>query len=223
VNKMPQGVFIRTLQYRENMAKAKKGRLFKSSEVLLDEVRQIFDGSISKLTPKQLHAALAAKNILPNNYNAYIRLWKQINNACKSGRLERNQIYDGSIATRLQPKFHIGDKVRIIRKQKRTPLWLRKELRLDTPRTIKSTTRTGNSKRYYLGSNGLGNDLVETHGFRATELELYTQKTTTGRPSTKRKYTRQCKDTSPANSELLIDSSVSPSISCVNCELVEVN
>ena len=224
---MPRGVFVRTAQYREKISKTLIGHpcwngfhISDTTITVVNEVRSIIAASPAKLTIKQIHEALAVKGILIAGHKGYVRFHYYISEALKSGRLDGSKIYNGKGFGMYRGKFKVGDRVRIARENKGTPKWLREELRLDTPRTIVAVVpvRKENSRntRYFVGSNGIGPNFLELHSFRSQELEFYSKKTTAGRPSTKRKYTRHHEDTSPANSALLINPSESPSISCVN-------
>ena len=227
------GIFVRTKEIRDKISNSLKGRSPVNkghvNNALIAEINKVIVSSTVILTRLQIYKILVAQGILPDNVIRYQHFCYYLNRAYKTGRTDRNQVCNaqGHGHHTERRRFHIGDKVRIIRQQKYTPLWLRRELRLNNIRTITTVIpphRSGaNGALYYLGHNGIGDNKIEIHPFRAIELEIYTKKTTAGRPSTKRKYTRQSKDTSPVISELLINPSVSPSISCVKCELAEAN
>jgi hypothetical protein len=199
---MPKGVYRRTKQARENIAKGLMGRVpWNKGHInngLLDEVRQIISNSNVKLSTKQIHETLAVKGILPDDRKGYKRLNWHIVKAIRSGMLDRSLIRNGKGQTQhrrggASPKFHVGDKVRIIRNNTRTPQWLKNELRLNNCRTItKVVPVKGQDQRstlYYLGTNKMGNAHLESYGFRCEELELFV-KNTVGRPKSKRKYNK---------------------------------
>ena len=235
---MPSGKFVRTPEYRAKISRTLKGRNPLNTrgvyDVLIAEINKIIVGSDAKLTWMGVYKALKTQGIMSGYIKGFKNLCPYFYRACKLGEIDRNQIYDGRIHNGknwehgVRSKFHVGDKVRITGKAHQTPLWLREEIRLDNCRTIKAIRpregprEHGKHIDYYLGSNGIGKSYAENHAFRSEELELYSKKTTVGRPSTKRKYTRHYKDTSPVESELLVNRSESPSISCVNRELAEV-
>jgi hypothetical protein len=234
---MPRGVFVRTTQAKENMAKAKignkygyrlgntpwnKGLVSDDSKLLWKEIYQVAATSPIKLTIKETFEALAVRGILPNNSKGYRRLTSQIFIARHSGRLPEGLIIEG-IAKSMRKgrlgshKFEIGDKVRIIRGNQRTPVSFCKELRLNRCRTITGITHVKGCRYYLLGTNNTSEGLIRL--FRSSELEPYIKNTSAGRPSTKRKYVRHIENTSPANDSLLVNPSESPCISCVNDEL----
>jgi hypothetical protein len=179
-------------------------------------------GNDVQLTRLQIYSALVANGIIQDK--RYGSFYYHLYRACKCGKLDSNLIYDsrGNHKHHCERrKFHVGDKVIIKRHQKGTPLWLRKELQLNNIRTITAILppEGSYSVRYCLGNNGIGKSNIEFHPFVSSELEHYSKKTTAGRPRTKRIYTRHCKDTSSLNNEPLINPTMSPSISCVNCEV----
>ena len=199
-----------------------------SNGVILAEVSRIIADSTEKLTITQIYQMLWTKGmfsnekgIVPGKEKGYMRLYYQLMKAVKAGKLNKNAIVSGNgkPVYKLIPKFKVDDKVRIIRLNKRTPRSLMKELRLNKCRTIiaaiPSKQKDGHTL-YYLGTNNLGDSYLDLHAFRSSELEFFTKKTTAGRPRTKRKYTPHCNDTSSVQSELLMNRSVSPDISCVN-------
>ena len=133
-------------------------------------------------------------------------------------------------------KFAVGDKVRIIRRNGRTPEWLREELRLDTPRTVITVfnvpRKTGQVPKtrhtvYTLGTNKMGNKNLEAHGFRAGELVSF-DKGNLGRPRSKRAYNRNPADIGGKTPSCTVDSlyaglTGSPSITSLNGQNQGVN
>ena len=217
---MPRGVYVRTQQMKESILE-KRGNWKPANyghfdNALIAEINSVISASDTKLTGMQIYHALVTKGIVLNGPKVYNHLRKQIYRARNKGRLDSECIRNGNADTMYHPKFHMGDKVRIIRQNIETPAWLRNELRLDNCRTITDVKKINGRWRYSLGSNGMGESPLELYIFRSYELEPYTKKTTAGRPRTKRKYTRQCKDTTSTNDSFLMNPSESPSISCVN-------
>ena len=227
---MPRGVYIRSERHRVFLSE-KLGNKGRFDSTLIEAVSQIMAGTSEKLTLTQIHKELAAQGILSGDEKGYHRLYYQFISAFKSGRLDSSRICSGRghPVYKFPTRFHVGDKVRIVRQQKRTPLWMRKELRLNNCRTVISTvpsTEKDAHTRYYLGINRIGNNYIELHAFRSEELEPFV-KSTVGRPRSRRTYNRKAdkntcgenKDTSPDDNVSLMDSSVSPSISCVNYQV----
>jgi hypothetical protein len=214
---MPKGVYVRTKPAWN------KGNVSQSNNMLLDAVRELMTNSATKLSPTRIHKMLAIKGILPGDKNGYMRLDHQIVKACQSGRLDSSQICNDrgqkGCLRQYARKFAVGDRVRIIRQNRQTPLWLRKELRIDNVRTIiaaiPSKAPNGHVS-YYLGNNGIGKNYLGFYAFQSYELEYYRKKTIVGRPSSKRKYTKHCRDTSAVQDGLSVNPSELPSILCVN-------
>jgi hypothetical protein len=224
---MPKDVYSRT-NWKSN-----KGSFWHSTYKLFEEVNAVMVNSTVKMTKLEIHKALVAKNILPDDINGYHLLCWHLKKVHSNGVLNADFIADGrghhanhSHSTN-KKKFHLGDKVRIVNNQ--TPKWLRREIRIDNCRTIVKVLKTTGLPQYplyFLGSNGVGNGSLEIYGFRSGELEPYTKKTTAGRPRTKRKYTRHVSIASPVQDSPLINPSESPSILSLNQnnnELVGVN
>lgn len=90
----------------------------------------------------------------------------------------------------MRGKFKKGDKVIVWRLNKRTPKYIRDEIRLDRARTIVHIfyDRELQHNNYYLGSNKSGADIT-AHPFRAEELRLAGK--IRGRPHEKRIYKRR--------------------------------
>ncbi len=180
---MPKGVYQRTA------SPWNKGQV---NYDLLEKAIQTINGSAAKLTVGQIFSQLVANGNVSNDRRGYKKLDRQLVKARESGKLDKNLIYEG----RGRPtKFSLGDKVRIDRHNERTPKWLRRELRLNTERTIVAAVQArGQSLRstryYYLGSNRLGNGNLECHAFRAMELMRYI-KGNVGRPRSKRRYLKR--------------------------------
>jgi len=228
---MPTGIYKRTKQMRKNISLGRmgiepwnkgvtkyEGLLFRINQLLLDkplkvgEIYSICSGEITYKKLKWLLSEARAKGIIDKS------LIKKNHNRGGAG----------------QPKFKVGDKVRIIRLNKRTPQWLRNETRIDTPRTIVATfkVREDMGYVYYLGSNKIGTNSLDGHRFRANELELWVKREI-GRPREKRTYNRNFNvdiNTKPntiyntteytpymPKTPILASLSKSPSISCVNC------
>lgn len=174
-----------------------------------------------------------------NNEISYKKLQWLLSKARAGGIINKELIAEGRGLMKdkgggLRPKFKIGDKVRIDRTNRRTPQWLRGELRLDIPRIIVATFNIGDAVRrglvdvstknrniiYYLGSNRMGNGGLEVYGFRSCQLIPYI-KGTTGRPRLKRLYNRKNGNgignyTNGGNKGLETELTASPSILCVN-------
>lgn len=225
---MPLGVYERSAEEKERLSLV-FGRKGHHDSALLEAVRHIITNSNQILTIAEIHRLLSNDGMLTDDKKGYYHLCSQLSSAFKNGRLNKNKIRNGrsdGLTYRLPPRFYVGDKVRIIRTNNRTPDWVRQQLRLNNCRTIVTAIPTKYHTRYYLGFNRIGSNCAELHAFRATELEPFI-KSTVGRPRSKRKYTRKAvntacglnKDTSPLVSVSLMDSSVSPSISCVNCKV----
>ena len=182
---MPRGVFIRTKPIWN------KGRY---NIAFVGKVIAIMNSNPMPLTLGQIYAALVATGDMGNTRNEYKKFLWHMAKARANGLIDKSRIIDGR-GHRLAKgggapsKFNVGDKVRIGRLQKRTPEWLRRELRLDTPRTITALFKTGRFVNYYLGDNRLGSSILEPHAFRATELISYA-KGSIGRPRYKRRYNR---------------------------------
>lgn len=166
---------------------------------LIEKVNQVINSCTMPLTIGQIYAALETTGN-GTNYKAF--LW-HLAKARTSGQVDNSRIAEGRGRKRykgggVRNKFALGDKVRINRHNKRTPEWLRQDLRLDTPRTIVSV---GNVPRefgfipkarhtlYGLGNNriGLTSDNLADYYFRAGELIPYI-KGDIGRPKHKRHY-----------------------------------
>lgn len=84
-------------------------------------------------------------------------------------------------------KFRVGDKVIVRRLNKRTPKYIRDEIRLDRSRTIVHIyyDKDAQHNRYHLGSNKSGADIT-AYPFRAEELKLAGKNI--GRPRERRIY-----------------------------------
>ena len=87
-------------------------------------------------------------------------------------------------------KFKVGDRVVIIRLNKRTPIYIREAVRLDRSRTITDIyyDETKQHNNYHMGSNKQGED-IGVYAFRADQLRKATHHV--GRPREKRKYKRR--------------------------------
>ena len=110
---------------------------------LIARVRQAMADSNEKLSIVQIQRIFAARGILPANQKGYGHLHFQITQAFKNGILDKSQIAEGRHLNRKNlPKFKVGDKVRIVRENERTPQWLRRELRLHNSRTIVAAVPT---------------------------------------------------------------------------------
>lgn len=205
---------------------------------LIDRVNKIIDSNSMQLTLGEIFAALVAAGNIEDTHNGYKKFRWHLAKARVAGQVDDSRISEGRGRKRykgggVRNKFHLGDKVRLNKHSRRTPEWLREELRLDTPRTITAVCNvarepgfvpTSRNTLYYLGNNRMGSDNLEPHGFRAVELIPYV-KGKVGRPKRKRHYNQNLavsisdkggsinRDDKRLNKNLV----KSPSISCVNC------
>lgn len=205
---MPRGVFIRTKPIWN------KGRY---NMAFVDKMNKVMSGS--RMQPNQIYAALVAASEIENTRQGYKKFLWHFTKARATGLIDNSRIAEGRGHKRfkgggVRPKFNVGDKVRICRLQKRTPEWLRQELRLDTPRTITELFRTGRFVNYYLGDNRLGSGILEPHAFRATELISYV-KGSIGRPTHKRHYNRNPSGANEMNSILPVGVNKNPIVDLV--------
>jgi len=156
--------------------------------IVILKVNHIIDSSAQHLTPGEIYSQLVLAGEVessPGRYGGFIR---HLVKARKAGQVDNSRIAEGR--GRKGNKFDVGDRVRVNRHNKRTPLWLRQQLRLDAPRTITAFFRTGRRIRYYLGSNGLGSGILTSYAFRSCELIPYV-KGKVGRPRRKRPYCKK--------------------------------
>jgi len=158
------------------------------NDALIEKVNRVLSAA-TRLTPGQIFTALVDAGDIDNTHDDYNMFLWHLAKARAAG-----QDKGGGVRNR----FNLGDKVRINRQNKRTPGWLKGELRLDTPRTITLVCNvarevgfvpTTRHTLYYLGNNQMGSDNLEPHGFRAGELIPYI-KGDAGRPKLKRHYNR---------------------------------
>jgi len=228
---MPKGIYARTKPAWN------KGHY---NDALIDRVNQVINSNLMQLTIGQIYAALVAAGDIENTRNDYKKFLWHLAKARAADQVDGSRIIEGRGRKRykgggVRNKFNTGDKVRINRHNRRTPEWLREELRLDTPRTITAVCNvvrepsfipTSRHTLYYLGSNRMGSDNLEPHGFRAGELIPYV-KGSAGRPKHKRRYNRNWgagisdkgdsinRDDKGLNLNLI----KSPSIMCVNSDI----
>jgi len=196
-----------------------KGQLSETNYILREEAKRIMAGNAVKLTVKQIYMTLVKGGIVLDNHDSYPHFCELIRRECRCGRLDGNLIREGRGGSQAQ-KFPVGAQVRITGQNKNTPLWLRQELRLSNCRTIRAIAKGEDGHlRYFLGVNRKGESYLESHSFRSDELAPYIKKNAVGRPRSKRKYVKKSKDTSVAFEGNLANSTMSPSISCVNREL----
>ena len=202
---MPKGVYVRTDKGRENMSRAAMGRLvwnkgLTQDDSLINQVNRLMStGQV--FTIGRIFNRLVAAGIIEGSHQGYKRFIWHLAKARAAGRVDSSRIIESRGRKRfkgggVRQKFNLGDKVRIIRQNGRTPEWLREELRLDTPRTIIDIFQAPREPRkgyrgtlYYLGSNKMGNKDLESYGFRVSEL-MFFEKGSLGRPSSKRRYNR---------------------------------
>ncbi len=182
---MPKGVFVRTKPAWN------KGIY---SFNLLARVKHIISIIDNKLTVKELYLELVASGDLPKGRPGYRKLNRQLVLARRTGELDAALIREGRGRTnhqRYHPpgKFNVGDKVRIDRHEKRNPQWLREGLRIDSCRTIVEAYHTGRFVSYYLGTNSLNNNNLDSYSFRSGQLIPF-ESGNIGRPNHKRAYNR---------------------------------
>lgn len=206
---MPRGVFIRTKPIWN------KGQY---NIAFVGKVIAIMSSNPMPLTLGQIFTALGATGDMGNTRLDYKKFLWHMAKARATGLIDNNRItegrgrgYEHSRNCGAKNKFNLGDKVRIKRHNKRTPEWLREELRIDTPRTITGLFRTGRFVNYYLGDNRLGSGILEPHTFRAIELIPYV-KGSLGRPMHKRRYNRNPSRVNETNSILLVGGNKSPAV-----------
>lgn len=179
----PKGIYIRT-----KPAWNKGVTLYPE---LLVRVKELIATVEFKLTLGELFNYIAKEGYLPGSrsgYKTFQRLVSQnINKGLlRDGRGLKNKGNTGEGYGRPQ-KFQVGDKVRILRANGRTPLWLRENIREDIPRTVTAIIKTGQGSRYHVGCNRIGNDSIEIYTFRSNELIPFV-KGKKGRPKIKRVY-----------------------------------
>jgi hypothetical protein len=88
-------------------------------------------------------------------------------------------------------KHKVGDKVVIRRDSQRTPKWILRGLRLNTPRTIQVVFYNKRQQHtfYYFGCNGKSKIDISFVPFRAEQIKAW-NKGEVGRPKEKREYKR---------------------------------
>ena len=219
---MPKGIYKRTKQMRENISRGKRGittwnKGITKYQGLLHRINWLLLlGHPQTLSQIYDHVS---------NEISYKNLQWLLSKARANGVICQDLIAEGRGLMKnkgggLSPKFKVGDKVRIDRANRRTPEWLRAELRIDSPRKIVTAVRTEQrGYLYYLGSNNSGSILIR-HAFRPCELIPYV-KNNVGRPRTRRAYNRK-QDAegvyllTDTNKGVLVDLGRALSISCVN-------